>query len=264
MATLFRRGKTWWIDTGTNGKRLRWSLKTTHERVARRKLKKYEYEQLTGDLELPSLTPIDSFLPSFCEHLETIRSRKAYKNDVSYLRTFFGPVCEALKPGSTLNRRHEARKRIKVKDKLARRHVRVASLEDLTSGMIDAHIIGRMKRDHIAPKTANRLREVLHVMFNYAIRQHGFRSLDRRYPNPVDAVPRRRETAPQIRFLSVKQIDEQLGVLSDQPVLQAMVAVYVYAGLRREDAQPRCDRISHASLTRHLPETLKRRAGHRL
>ena len=188
MATLFRRGKVWWMNAGVAGQRLRWSLDTTDERIARHKLKKFEYEHATGDLTLPSVTPLAPFLQAFCEHLETARSRKAYKNDVSYLRTFFGPVCDALKPKSTLNRDHVPKKPIKVKDKLPRRHVQVATLEDLTPGLIEEHITRRMRLDGIAPKTANRLREVLHVLFNHAIRQHAFRALDRRFPNPVDAV----------------------------------------------------------------------------
>ena len=215
---------------------MRWSLGTTNERIARRKLKKYEYEQSTGDLELPSVTPLEPFLEDFCEYLETARSRKSFKNDISYLRTFFGPACEALKPRSALNCRHEARRRIKVRDKLPGRHVRVATLEDLAPGLIEQHITRRIRLDGIAPKTANRLREVLHVMFSYAIRQHGFRALDRRFPNPVDAVPRRREVDPDIRFLTVAQIEEQLEILADHSVLQTMVAVYIYAGLRREEA----------------------------
>ena len=235
MASLFRRGRIWWIDAGVAGQRQRWSLGTTNEQIARRKLKKYEYEQSTGELKLPSLTPIEPFLQSFCEHLETTRSSKAYKNDISYLRTFFGPACDALKPRSTRNHRHAPKRSIKVKDKLPRRHVHVATLEELTPAMIAEHITRRIRLDGIAAKTANRMREVLHVLFNCAIRQHGFRALDRRFPNPVDAVPRRREADPEIRFLSAEQIDEQLEVLSDHPHLQVIVATYIYAGIRREE-----------------------------
>ena len=54
MATLFRRGQVWWINTGVGGQRLRWSLGTSDERIARHKLKKYQYEQATGDSTLPS------------------------------------------------------------------------------------------------------------------------------------------------------------------------------------------------------------------
>ena len=236
MATLYRRGKTWWIYTCSGGRRLRWSLETADERIAKRKLRKIQYEQDTGDLELPSATPIDSFLQAFCEHLETIRSRKAYKNDLSYVRIFFGPVCPALKPGHTVNHRFEPTKRTRVKDQLARRHVRIGILEELTPGMIEAFIARRIRQDGISPKTANRQREVLHVMFNYAIRQHAFRSLDRRFPNPVGAVSRRRESEHPIRHLSLEDIDEQLEALSGHPTIQTMVAVLIYAGLRREEA----------------------------
>ena len=116
MASIFRyRGKkTWWVSYYLNGNRCRHSLKTTNEKIARRKLKRIEADletgdleqrtttpqQSTGDLELPSITPLEPFLDAFCEYLETARSRKAYKNDLSYLRTFFGPVCEAARCAS--------------------------------------------------------------------------------------------------------------------------------------------------------------------
>jgi hypothetical protein len=48
------------------------------------------------------------FLAAPCEHLSTIRTQESYKNDLSYLRTFFGPVCEALKPGAPVIRPHAA------------------------------------------------------------------------------------------------------------------------------------------------------------
>lgn len=44
-----------------------------------------------------------------------------------------------------------------------------------------------------------------------------------------------KESAPQIRFLTLPQIDEQLHALRFKPQLQTMVAVLIYAGLRREE-----------------------------
>jgi len=111
----------------------------------------------------------------------------------------------------------------------------VATLEDLTPREIEQFLTTRIAEDGIAPKTANRQREVLHVLFNYAIRQHGYRSPDRRFPNPVDAIPPRKQDEHQIRFLTLADIDKQLHVLADKPVLQTMVAVLIYAGLRREE-----------------------------
>ncbi len=53
--------------------------------------------------------------------------------------------------------------------------------------------------------------------------------------NPAVKVQRRRQPAAEIRFLNLDQIAEQLDVLRDEAQLQAMVAMYIYAGLRREE-----------------------------
>lgn len=53
--------------------------------------------------------------------------------------------------------------------------------------------------------------------------------------NPAATVERYRESAPEIRYLSLQQIDEQLTALTDRLQLQTMVAVLIYAGLRREE-----------------------------
>ena len=176
MASIFRKPgkKAWWATYYHDGKRIRHSLWTHDERVARKKLKKLQADLITGELDLKTTTPLCPFLEQFCAQLATVRTGKSYKNDVSYLRTFFGPVCDALKPGSTVNRRFRGQKLVKVPDRLKHRHVHVRTLEELTPRKIDDFIATRIREDGISPKTANRLREVLHVMFNYAIRQHGF------------------------------------------------------------------------------------------
>lgn len=237
MASIFRKpGKAvWWVHYYRKGKRFRYSLRTTDERAAVKKLKKLEGELVTGELESRSLTPIVPLLEEFTGHLATTRTRKSYKNDISYLRIFFGPICEALKPGGTRNRRFGPGEGSAGIDRFKGHHVEVKTLEQLSANVMSNFINMRITMDGISPKTANRTREVLHVLFNYAIRQHGFRSLDRRFSNPVDAVPRRREEEPVIRFLTLDQIDKQLNVLADDPVLKAMVAVLIYAGLRREE-----------------------------
>ena len=77
---------------------------------------------------------------------------------------------------------------------------------------------------------------MLHRLFNYAIAHHGYLCPDPRYSNPVKGVPRMRETAPDITWLNQDEIQRQLKVLEDHPQLRAMVATYIYAGLRREEA----------------------------
>jgi hypothetical protein len=69
--------------------------------VAQDKKRQIEYKLVTGGLQRPSRTPIKEFVEGFCQHLESIRTRKLYKNDGSVLRTLFGAVCSSLTPGNT-------------------------------------------------------------------------------------------------------------------------------------------------------------------
>jgi hypothetical protein len=52
---------------------------------------------------------------------------------------------------------------------------------------------------------------------------------------PAAKNERCRERAPDIRFFSLDQIDQQGKSLEENPDLQVIVAVYVYARLRREN-----------------------------
>ena len=100
MASIYRRGKVWWIHYLVGGKSVSRSLKTTHERVALEKKKRLEALEITDQLSQPSNIPVGLFLQSFCEYLTKTRTRKSAKNDLSYLRTFFGSCCQALEMGS--------------------------------------------------------------------------------------------------------------------------------------------------------------------
>ena len=100
MASIFRRGKTWWIHYLAGGRSVSRSLKTACERVAREEKKRLEALEVTDRLTRPSSTPIVPFLQSFGEFLRATQTRKSAKNDLSYLRQFFGPCCQALQLGS--------------------------------------------------------------------------------------------------------------------------------------------------------------------
>jgi hypothetical protein len=104
--------------------------------------------------------------------------------------------------------------------------VKVALLEDVSPAMINQFIATRIRDDGWSPKTANSLRQVLQRLFVYATKHHGFRARDRRYPNPADGVERQHESAPEIRFLSLDQVEKQIEVLKPDPVMHAMVATY--------------------------------------
>ncbi len=86
MASIYKRGRIWWIHYLVGGKSVSRSLRTSNERVALEKKKRLEALEVTGQLPKPSSTPIDDFLQSFCEFLCRTRTRKSAKNDISYLR----------------------------------------------------------------------------------------------------------------------------------------------------------------------------------
>jgi integrase len=79
-----------------------------------------------------------------------------------------------------------------------------------------------------------RYREIIMRVFNWSMAHRGIRMPGDR--NPVKRVERPKENARTIRFLTLEQIDQQMEALADHPQLRAMVAVYIYAGLRREEA----------------------------
>ena len=238
MASIYKRGHTWWIHYLIGGKSVSRSLKTTSERVALEKKKRIQALEITEQLAQPSNTPIKALLQDFGEFLLKTRTFKSAKNDISYLRQFFGPCCPVLEMGSKTPRkyRQNLRRLPTVPDTKKHIHVPVSRLEQISAEMVSGFIRGRIVDDGVAPKTANRFREVLHRMFTYAIEHHRYVCPDIRYRNPVQGVRRQAEPAPVIVWLSQEQIQEQLAALEDFPMLRAMVATYIYTGLRREEA----------------------------
>jgi len=235
MASIYKRGTNFWVSYYINNKQIKKSLGTSNERVARSKLKKLEYELALGDLHVASKLPLPVILEAFCKELMATRTYKSYKNDFSRLRIFFGPVCEILEPGIPGIKRQQ-KKSSRCIDKYAGKHVKAQLLEDISAQVINRFIAARVQEDGWSAKTANLMRQTLHRLFSYAIKHHSFHSRDRKYPNPADGTERKREPAHQIRFLKLDEIDVQLRVLAEYPVIHAMVAVYIYAGLRREEA----------------------------
>jgi len=167
------------------------------------------------------------------------KTSKSAQTDIYYLRQFFGPACPALQVNSRKPiTESERRRRLAAVDprklRPTRHHLQPAFVEDLTTADVSKALMERMRRRKLAPKTGNRQREVIHRLCQWCISQRGAR-----FPcdkNPVSAVIRFREKASAIRFLTLEKIQEQLEVLQPHPVLLAMVAIYIYAGLRREEA----------------------------
>jgi integrase len=110
--------------------------------------------------------------------------------------------------------------------------IEAQSFELITTAQVIEFISGQVRRRGLAPKTANRYREIIVRLFNWSMREGGVTMPGG--VNPAAAVERYRERAPQIRFLNLEQVEHQLHALRFKPRLQTMVAVLIYAGLRRE------------------------------
>ena len=238
MASLVKRpqGRVWYVQYYLGGKLKRFSTDTDCLQIAKEKLRQFESAQARGDdLPLPTKTPIPNVLTAYVAHVRAVKTAKSAQTNVYYLRDMFGPVCEAVTV--TSRKVSAAAKKRPPKPGQDRRRkapvIEAACLEQVNTAQIAAFISGRVASRGLKPKTANRYREILCRLFSWSVEQYGLRLAGDR--NPATKVERYREHAPEIRFLTLPQIDEQLAALADRPQIQAMVATLIYAGLRREE-----------------------------
>lgn len=236
MAFLHKRGTIYYLHDRIGGRLTRTSLKTGSLQIAKEKLRRYESSKLQGtDSPLPTRTPIAEVVTKYVEHIRTTKTPKSAQTDIYYLREMFGPCCAAL----TITSRcpsSKARKRPRKKNGDRRKRdalIEAACFEGITTAQIAAFVGEQVRTRGLAPKTANRYREILVRLFNWSTKQKLVRMPGG--VNPAAAVERYQERAPQIRFLTLSQIDTQLAILKDHQRLGAMVATLIYAGLRREE-----------------------------
>jgi integrase len=237
MASLKKRGDSYYLQFYLpGGRQKRVNLQTDSFQLAKEKLRRFESAQAAGDeLPLPTRTPVQDILTAYVEHIRTVKTAKSAQTDVYYLRDVFGPICDALKITSRkVSQMAKKRPTKPGQDRRFRAAVIAADcLERITTADIATFLSSRVQSRGLAPKTANRYREILCRLINWATEQRGVKMPGG--VNPALKVERYREKAPEIRFLTLAQIQRQLDVLAVKPALQAMVATYIYAGLRREE-----------------------------
>lgn len=232
MASLKKRGTTYYAQYYVGEKQVRRCLHTSSLQVAKDQLRKLESSLYRGEVIAgPTKTPTVQVVAAYVDHICATKTAHSIRSDLWYLSDLFGPVCEGLQKTGVAKKTRRGSGRSKRKPERLR--IQSAFFEHITVGEISELIERRIREDGIAPKTANRYREVLSRMFSWSTEQRGVRMPGDQ--NPALKVERQRESAPEIRFLTQGQIAQQLEALSDHPVLQTMVAVYIYAGLRREE-----------------------------
>ena len=237
MASLVKRNKLFYVQWRVGKKLKRKSLETSSLQIAKDKLRQFESHQYRGeDNPLPTKTKLEDIITRYVDHIRNFKTEKSAQTDVYYLRQMFGAICPALQ----INSRKQSVRAMKRPPKEGQDKrfkmstIEVAYLEQITTADVSNFVTAHVKSRGLAPKTANRYREIINRLFNWAMDEQGVKMPGDK--NPVSKVTKYKEKAPQIRFLTIAQIDEQLGALEGFPHLQAIVAMYIFAGVRREEA----------------------------
>ena len=235
MASLIKRGKIYYLQYYVGGKIRRKSLETNSCQVAKAKLRIFEADRTRGeDNPLPTKTPVAQIVSEYVRHIRLVKTPKSAQTDIYYLRQIFGTICPALEITSRkISVKTQKRPLKPGQNKRFKSCIEASYFEEITTAEISNFIAKQVRSRGLAPKTANRYREILSRMFNWTLKKGRIKMPGGK--NPASAVERYKEHAPEIRFLTLPQIDEQLNALEDYPHLQAMVATYIYAGLRREE-----------------------------
>jgi len=222
MAHLYQRGKrkTWYAKYYQGGRQVLRSLKTSNYRIAREKARLLEAgvdpHEATGSASPRNHVRLCEALEEFCSYLCGIRTESSYRNERIRLRRIFGDIC----PRLHYVRNSRAQERTKIEAEF---------LDEITTTHVNVFLEHRRSREHVSPATQLRDREILHKFFTWASGHYGIDW------NPVRQTSRPVVNAPIIRFLERDDIARQLGVLESKPQLKAMVAVLIFAGLRREE-----------------------------
>lgn len=236
MAFLHNRNGIFYLCDRIGRRLVRTSLKTASLQVAKEKQRQYESAKLRGtDCPLPSRTPIADVLTKYAAHIRAFKTAKSAQTDIYYLREMFGPICDAIRITSR-RPSDKTRKRPPKKGSDKRRRapvIEAASFEEISTPEVASFIAEQVRLRGLKPKTANRYREILVRLFNWAMTQKHVRMPGS--VNPAAAVERYPEHAPEIRYLTIAKVDEQLKALEGRPQLQMMAAMLIYSGLRREE-----------------------------
>ena len=91
MASLKKRGKTYYAQYYVGSKQKRVCLNTTTLQIAKEKLRQIESSLMRGtQLPLPTKTPIGKIVAAYVDYLYTVKTPRNTQRDIYYLRETFG------------------------------------------------------------------------------------------------------------------------------------------------------------------------------
>jgi len=237
MAGLIKRGKKYYLVyfEGQNEKRI--SLQTESQQIAKEKKRQFESKMLAGHSSyLPTKTPLPQILDKYIDYISAKKTPKSAQTDVYYLRGMFGPIGRKLEITSLKRSQKAKQAKVPKESGDGRKNmprIEAKCLEEVTTAQISEFVTEIVRIKGLAPKTANHNIKILRRLFNWAMEEGGVKLPEDK--NPANKVQLYKEKASDITFLTQKQITEQLEILADHVQYQIMVAMLIYAGLRREE-----------------------------
>lgn len=174
MAGL-KRGSIWYLTYYVNKKKQAVSLETDSLQVAKERKRQFESSLARGGVSsLPTRTPIADVLTGYVSHIRAIKTAKSAQTDLYYLRDMFGPVCDGLRITSRkIGPKFRKCKTREGQDRRRRAQVIEAGyFEAISTANISEFIHAQMLSRGIKPKTANRYREIMSALMNWAISVH--------------------------------------------------------------------------------------------
>jgi len=102
MASLIKRGKSYYAQYCVAGKARRVALGTRSLQVAKEKVRQLESSLLRqDDIPIPTRTRLPGLLSEYVAHMKVSKTRRSVVSDTFYLREAFGPVCRELAQART-------------------------------------------------------------------------------------------------------------------------------------------------------------------
>jgi len=234
MAFLVIRNGNYSIQYSVGKRSKRKALGTNCKQIAEEMLRQFKSAEYQGlPSPLPTKTHISEVVGAYARKMLATKTEKSAKADIQYLRAAFGECCEELEYSQYRNGARYDKKPVRT-GKRAVQIIEKSCFEAITTQDIADFIMGMVDAKGLEPTTANRYREVLHTLFSWAISEGRVKMPNDK--NPVTAFKRLRQHAPQIGYLTLDQIGEQLLGLESHRLVQTVVAMYIYAGIRREEA----------------------------
>lgn len=164
-SSLKKRNGIYYLHYFENGVRKRVSLNTDSLRLAQDKQRQFDSARVRGeDATLATRTPLTEIVPAYIRHMKARFTANGFVADLSSLRKMFGPICLELEHG----RRSPKALRVPIDGRLREAVIAASYLEQITTAQISEFIVERVQRYDLEPKTANRYRELLQRLFNWA------------------------------------------------------------------------------------------------